>query len=211
MLDDLVDDSKEIPLEERIHQEGGIWYMRIDKKCKGVALPPEIGRLVHGAIQAQTRVGKDGYEWVKEVLEKINCHKTVLYALGLLKTSDRAKPTYGFPLFDEKEYVEFAPQNANGIATHLKKCLRGELGVVQLSTNGGVFAAHTFLAGVDQLGRVVCFEKGGYSFPFRITLLDGVWRNKGLSSFAAAPLTEFQKYAPRAQMIRKVVEEKSRG
>jgi hypothetical protein len=211
MQDDAEQKKEELSLGERIYELEGAWFMRIDRKCPGVALPKEIGRLIQGAVQAQVRAEKPGYEWVKGAIEKINCHKAVLYALNFLQTTDRAKPTYGFRLFDESEYKEFTPGDSAGIRNYAAEQLRNTLGVVQLASQHGSFVGHTFLAGIDQLGRVICFEKGGYSFPFRITTLDGVWRSKGMSSFAAAPLEQFQNGTERTVKIREEVETRSKG
>lgn len=119
VLDDVEHITEELLLRDHIYDQKGQWYMRIDKRCAGVALPQEIGQLIHGAIQAQVRSEKPGYEWVKSAIEKINCHKAVLYALNILRLTDRAKPTHGFRLFERYEYKYLARRDNQGVRDHL--------------------------------------------------------------------------------------------
>lgn len=164
-----------------VYEKDGKWYVRLDKKSIGAEVPKDIGHIMKAALQASRRTGRAGYEWVTTPYAKINCHRMILHATGLLyvdkkRLDDKAGPVpedYNILLFPESQLKKFKSHIELG--KYVKETIGDNLGVVQIGNRVGG-ALHSFFVKFDELGRAVCFEKKGYGpLPFHILPLRTVF------------------------------------
>ncbi len=181
-LKDKPDDSAE-PVQEgpSVLEKDGKWYMRLDSTSDGVEVPPEMGRLIKAALQAQTRRDAPGYDWLDEPHGDINCHQTIFFLLGLIGTS-HPSADYNVWLFADVEDSKLAakPQSSEVLEKALAEKVGNQLAVVQVGQQDIPHVCHTFLVGKDEGGRYICFEKQTYDKgKFQIVPLSDIFKKYG--------------------------------
>lgn len=181
--------AQETPREQKagVYFEDGQCFLVLDEKSK-LELPREIGVLVQELLALEDAINQDDENAdavVARLHESFNCHKVVLYILGLLNkeglvTKKEREKRYAIqvlPNIDYKEYVEYEK-----LMSAVKEELGGSIGVMQqgyVSEYGnGLIIVHSFLCGVDNTGEVICFEKmnKGSGAPFQVISLDKLYK-----------------------------------
>ena len=148
--------------EKHIHHdpETGEYRLRYDEHSEGVPISPRMGRLIKLALAAEEdRIEDHQHETVNQVMRAVNCHKTVLYLLGLishtqLRELGNTGEDYSFGkaaleltdrpfehVYDEYTYEQLA-----------SNCAENGLCVAQISTDEkGEHLQHSFW-----LGKIEC-------------------------------------------------------
>ncbi|MBI5470371.1 hypothetical protein HY968_03600 [Candidatus Kaiserbacteria bacterium] len=156
-----------MPQVERIYHRYGKWYMRIDDKCRGVELPEDIARKMHESLVMTSQFAKARYrDAYFDSLYSRQCHGTVLFALGLATKEDldRAHHTFDMGIIPQNELRNYT--NETDLVAHMRATLGNKLGYgyqqigsMRLSGRNVRAGSHSFIVGVDELGRVICYDK----------------------------------------------------
>ncbi|OGG45405.1 hypothetical protein A2673_01295 [Candidatus Kaiserbacteria bacterium RIFCSPHIGHO2_01_FULL_50_13] len=184
---------------KHLHQVDGEWYMRLDKESRGVKIPADIARVIKGALRMEQLRKSDKNMRIRGAYSKINCHETALFAIGALDR-DYALGNYSMPLFPDVQYKQH--EEFSDLQTHVQKHVGNELWLVQVKAfPESKKVEHSFLAGIDERGNVVCFEKQGSRhepLSFRVTNLvyiyglysEKYWAGGSIDSIKEHPLVK---------------------
>lgn len=181
--------------EKYVHEEGGEWYMRLDDSSRGVKIPESTARTIILAFKLNKRRQSPDNMRTRGVYADINCHKTALYAIGAIDSDYDSKDSYGISFFPPEQYASF--KSAEELEKHLRAVAGDSLWFVQCKESSADFAKprHSFLAGTDEEGRVVCFEKVGANLhPFRITSLQTIYKDYKDGWWAGGPIESIKNH-----------------
>lgn len=191
-----------------VHEVDGKWFMRLDPDSRGVEIPPEVAQVVRVGLWANQRKGarrgSESNHKTTDAYWDINCHKTVLYALGLIDSESPSRIDYGIRLLPREAFQLVEGDGASEFEKEAPAILNGRLGLAEIvemkdgkikTTRDGEVdrVAHSFLVGFDEHGKAVCFEKIGYSErPFRVTSVQEVFTEYPRTgwAWAVAPTDE---------------------
>ncbi len=163
-----------------------------------IVLPRQIARRIKLALAANDAQRRR--EVAQELME-MNCHKTVLFVLGLInKHQLRAPATKNVPTGEMAHNISsrnFVEMKNMGELRNLaaQTCLEGELCVGQMQNSDTGEVIHSFLLGRAQVQQdspvFVCFEKEGYGdSTFHVYELDGVPMGVGRFLWRFVPVSE---------------------
>ncbi|MDP3965666.1 MAG: hypothetical protein Q8Q13_02620, partial [bacterium] len=135
-------------------------------------------------------------------------------SIGLVRSGEKLPGSYAFRLFPKDTFRRFA--TVDELTSYIRNATRGKIGLVQIAHQinwelVNPVLVHSFIAGFDNIERVICFEKVGHNLEFRITSINAIYSelfkydNQILSYsnqlWAAGPVDEI-KENPSAQWVR---------
>lgn len=197
--------------ERGVHEKEGKWYMRYDGKSDGAEIPRDMASIIKAALwmEGQRRMPK-----MSQALDNIDCHQTAFFCIGLLRPEKmQEKYAYDVSLFTGDEYKK--AESVEVLTEYLRGVLGNRLGIVQIAPKGSLPSdgssfelnpSHSFLAGPDLLGRMICFEKRDSGSIFQIVPLDSVYARYFHEHLWAAKPVEEVEDSPGAEHARKVIE-----
>lgn len=180
-----------------IHKnDDGTWVLRLSENGQGVEISTRYARLMRLALSAQdTRLWEDETD---AELEKINCHRTVLYLLDEISRDELTGPvsTGGDYSFEERaQAISDEPFRSYDTYEDLQlaaeeACKDGQLCVGQIGSPNGLL--HSFIVGSSQeplradsgllVAKYVCFDKQGFEgHPFRVSELKSLYNYSAYS------------------------------
>lgn len=201
--------QEQIP-KNGVYEKDGKWFMRFDDKSDGAEIPGDMARVIKIALLTERRAGR-------VIHRSINCHQTAFRSIGLVRSGEKLPGSYAFRLFPKDVFKEFAA--VDELTSYIRNATRGKIGLVQIAHQinwdlVNPVLVHSFIAGADSTGRVICFEKVGHNLEFRITPINAIYshlfryENQILSYsnqlWAAGPVDEI-KENPSSQWVRKNV------
>jgi len=179
--------------------------MRLDESSRGVKIPKDVARAIVFAFQLQKRRQSESNMRTRRIYADINCHKTALHAIGVIDSGYNPKDSYNISFFPSEQYVPY--RSIENLEEHLRTVGgKGTLLFVQCKMSPAPFAGpyHSFLAGLDEGGRFVCFEKVGANlYPFRITSLSTIYKEYKEGWWAWGSVESIQNH-PITQVMRKL-------
>lgn len=171
-----------IKVESGVHQKDGKWFLRLDGRSEGAEIQPTIAKIVKASLWAENN--KKSNKLVQDYFQNINCHQVALFSAGILRGEGMSRSNnYEISLFKTKEFKKFG--HVAELTKYLREKLGDKFGLVQIAEKKYLLPSeapfpievlHSFLAGFDSLGRVVCYEKCGTSEPFRVVALEKIFR-----------------------------------
>lgn len=182
--------KKEMP---GVYEKGGKWFMRLDDKSDGAEVPADIAKVMKLALWAErrtedfrnTKTENISHDYILEddmdYVDGINCHLAVFYAIGLLNVREKLRnPQERSSLIFAKDAFQYF-ESVEDLSRYIKTKIGNKIGLVQvghyaLDNQQGKFRSlHTFIVGVDGLGRVVCFDKMGWKYAFRLVSIETMY------------------------------------
>ena len=186
-------DERDSKLEKQTSQEvftkDGKWFMRFDAKTLGAEIPEDIGRIIKLALWSEERKQRSPNDRTRKFHANINCHQTSFAAVGL--ANERRERDYGYVLLPEDAFRSF--DSPHEFSVYSQSVLGHRVGLVQIKRSAhSKEADHSFIAGFDNRERMVCFEKEGWVYPFRIVPVETIYNshNYNRELWAVTPIDE---------------------
>lgn len=167
---DTVGKQEQIAPASGVYQKDGKWLMRFDDKSDGAEIPPDIARVISTALRFETHKQRIP-GGIGRTHRDINCHKAAFYTIGLTSSPHKGFGGHFYKFFPDSSFHAF---NSNtDVEAYIRGTIAKDVGLVQIvNRHEKMRLGHSFIAAVDDLGRVVCFDKQGSSRPFRIVSLE---------------------------------------
>jgi len=192
-----------IKVNPGVHQKDGKWFLRIDDRSDGVAIDPDIASVIKASMWVEKHQRSN--DILRNYFQNINCHQVALFSAGVLRAEGMSeRSNYEVSLFKLNEFKKY--KTVAEFTEYLQRQLGNKLGVAQIielkspvseDISVSTRLMHSFLAGVDPLGRVVCYEKRGARDPFRIVPLEKIFRERWYQppsdfAWAARPIEDIE-------------------
>ena len=177
---------------QKIVQEGGKWFMRVSPRGPRAEIPPQVAQVAQLGLRISRKYPPNIFGEVANIWNRINCHRTAFYALGLINRDDPEDgtpsfPHYGYSFFPPEDFQHFS--SFDTLNKFLIEKIGDELGLVQVvgyrDTDGktrlkesGVSPrlAHSFIAKTDEEGNLVCLEENEFDPSINIVPLEKIFK-----------------------------------
>lgn len=143
--------------------------MRPDAQSEGAELPEDMARQIRLDLRIERRMGNPLNYKSRAFHNEIDCHQTALRAIGM---GDSARNLFRFP---NERFKTF--QSLDETTSYIRDAVGKKMGLAQIKGSAEMIW-HSFLTGVDELGRIICFERGtGEDSSFYVVLFEDIYKS----------------------------------
>ena len=164
-----------------IHFENGKYFLVLGGESLNV--PKIIGERIKNLLELENSMDDDMSEELT-LWEAFNCHKAVLYVLGLLEIDnmldkEELAKRYDIKFFEDDNYQ--VCNNEEKLKDNLKRELEVSIGVIQemqpSKYGDNWLVVHSAICGVTDRGNIICFDKlNSQGSPFRVISLEDIYK-----------------------------------
>ncbi len=154
-------------VNKHLVREGNAWVLRSDINELEVKIPNRLTLLIKGMLAREQE--RNTNQEILGILNKINCHKTILYLANHISERDLVEVKkdvigHDFTFADQALKISDTPfvyvSSEEELKQYAKRmCLPGKLYIGQIENIG---LAHSFIVGKTQDNKYICFDKAGF-------------------------------------------------